>query len=62
MLQNVLTICIESSAALESELSIVVLVYETVSEKLGLNNLQNTGLHEKLNSMCSQDAFYSRLL
>lgn len=46
MLQNILIICIKSSAAMESELSNVVIVYETVSEKLGLKNLQNTELHE----------------
>lgn len=46
MVQNILTICIKSSAAVESELSNAVLVYETVSEKLGLSNLQNTELHE----------------
>lgn len=46
MFQNILIIYIKSSAAVESEFSNVVLVYETVSEKLGLNNLQNTELHE----------------
>lgn len=46
MRQNILTICIKSSAAVESELSNVALVYETVSEKSGLNNLRNTELHE----------------
>lgn len=46
MLQSILIICIKSSAELETELSSVVLVYETVSEKSGLNNLQNTELHE----------------
>lgn len=46
MLQNILIICIKSSATVESKLSNVVLVYETVSEKWGPNNLQNTELHE----------------
>lgn len=44
MLHDILVICIKSSAAVESELSNVV--YETVSEKLGVSNLQNTELHE----------------
>lgn len=47
MLQDILIICIKSSAVVGSELSNTVLVYETtVSERSGLNNLQNTDLHE----------------
>lgn len=46
MLWNILIICIKSSAAVESELSNTVLVHETISERLGLNNLQNADLYE----------------